>query len=432
MMKSMWRIVPLILLAYLMAYMDRVNISFASMQMNDDLKFSASIYGLGAGLFFLAYAMFEVPSSLMLRRYSAPQWIARIMITWGLLAAGMMFVRTPMQFYVMRFLLGAAEAGFFPSVIYYFSSWFPTAWRGRAISRIYIAAPLGSIVMGTISTGLLALDGRGGLHGWQWLFLAQGLPAAVMGLTLLWVLPRGPRIGQWLTVSEKAWIDHALARDAALIGTPVRHSVWAVLGNPNVVMLGFLGLLLNGAGTGLILSAPAVLSIRAGLDTHAVGALVAAGGMLGLIGILFVGWNSDRHGDRLREAFVCSVICMIGLMLIAVAPAPKLAMFGYLVFAGTFFTVGVLLVSSGPDVLHPDQLAVGAAAINTLWQIGGFLSPYAFGLARDATGNFTMGLIGSAVLACALGLLILYVRARVTAERRARSRTAAQPIAVAS
>jgi ACS family tartrate transporter-like MFS transporter len=160
MTKVMWRIVPLVLVAYLMAYMDRVNISFASLQMNDDLKFSASIYGLGAGFFFLAYAIFEVPSSLMLQRYSAPQWIARIMITWGMLAASMMLVRTPMQFYIMRFLLGAAEAGFFPSVIYYFSGWFPMAWRGRAISRIYIASSLASVVMGSISTALLGLDGR--------------------------------------------------------------------------------------------------------------------------------------------------------------------------------------------------------------------------------------------------------------------------------
>ena len=181
MTKAMWRVVPLILLAYLMAYMDRVNVSFASLQMNSYLKFSASIYGLGAGLFFLAYALFEVPSSLMLRRYSAPQWIARIMFTWGLLAAGMMFVSTPMQFYVMRFLLGAAEAGFFPSVIYYFSGWFPMAWRGRAVSRIYIASSFASVVMGSISAGLLGLDGRGGLQGWQWLFLVQGLPAALMG-----------------------------------------------------------------------------------------------------------------------------------------------------------------------------------------------------------------------------------------------------------
>ena len=140
MTKGMWRIVPLILLAYMVAYIDRVNVSFASLQMNDDLKFSATIYGLGGGLFFLGYALFEVPSSLMLARFSAPQWIARIMITWGLLAAGMMFVRTPLQFYVMRFLLGVAEAGFFPSVIYYFAGWFPMACRGRAVSRIYVAS----------------------------------------------------------------------------------------------------------------------------------------------------------------------------------------------------------------------------------------------------------------------------------------------------
>lgn len=428
----MWRILPLILLAYLMAYMDRVNISFASLQMNDDLKFSASIYGLGAGLFFLAYALFEVPSSLMLRRYSAPQWISRIMITWGLLAAGMMFVRTPMQFYIMRFLLGAAEAGFFPSVLYYFSGWFPMAWRGRAISRIYIAAPLGSIVMGSISAVLLGLDGRGGLRGWQWLFLAQGLPAALTGLTLLWALPRAPRTTHWLTGPEKTWIERELARDAALIGAPVRHNVWAALGNPMVLLFGALGLLANGAGVGLILSAPAVLSVRAGLDTQAIGHLVTGGGLLGLIGILFVGWNSDRHGDRLRDAFVCAVILMIGLILIGVAPTPILVMIGYLLFAATIFTGGVLVVSSWADVLHPEQLAVGAAAINTLWQIGSFVSPYGFGLARDATGGFTLGLIGSAFLASAQGLLILYVRARVASDRRARERTAVHSVALAS
>ena len=151
MTKAMWRILPLILLAYVVAYVDRVNVSFASLQMNDDLKFSATIYGLGGGLFFLGYALFEVPSSLMLARFRAPQWIARIMVTWGLLAAAIMFVRTPLHFYVMRFLLGVAEAGFFPSVIYYFAGWFPMACRGRAVSRIYVAGSFASIVMGAIS-----------------------------------------------------------------------------------------------------------------------------------------------------------------------------------------------------------------------------------------------------------------------------------------
>lgn len=151
MSKVFWRILPLIALAYLFAYMDRVNVSFAAAQMNDDLKFSATIYGLGGGLFFLGYALFEIPSNLMLVRFGARQWIARIMITWGLLSAGMMFVQTPMQFYVVRFLLGVAEAGFYPGVIYYFSSWFPPCHRGRAVSRFYVASPLSSVVMGGIS-----------------------------------------------------------------------------------------------------------------------------------------------------------------------------------------------------------------------------------------------------------------------------------------
>jgi len=428
MTKVMWRIVPLILLAYLMAYMDRVNISFASLQMNDDLRFSASIYGLGAGLFFLAYAIFEVPSSLMLRRYSAPQWIARIMITWGLLAAGMMFVQTPMQFYVVRFLLGAAEAGFFPSVIYYFSGWFPTAWRGRAVSRIYIAGSLASVVMGGLSASLLELDGRAGLKGWQWLFLVQGLPAALTGLLLLRALPSRPQAARWLTIPEKTWITRELAQDAALIGAPVGHNVWGTVTNPMVLLFGAIGIVLNLFGACLTLFAPAVLSARAGLDTHTLGNLVTGGGMLGVIGVLFVGWYSDRHGDRLRDAFVCTVICMTGLVLIAVAPTPILVTVGYLLFAATWFSSGVLIVSSWADALHPRQLAVGGAAINTLWQIGSFLSPYGFGLAKDATGGFTMGLICSAAVAGAQVLLILYVRTRVASERQAREHAAAKAL----
>jgi MFS transporter, ACS family, tartrate transporter len=343
-----------------------------------------------------------------------------------------MLVRTPLQFYIMRFLLGAAEAGFFPSVIYYFSSWFPMAWRGRAVSRIYIASSLASVVMGTISAGLLGLDGRGGLQGWQWLFLVQGLPAAMMGLLLLWILPRTPVTARWLTVPEKTWIQRELARDAALIGIPVRHNFRAALGNPMVLLLGAIGLLVNGAGTGLVLSAPAVLSARAGLDTQSIGHLVTGGGILGVIGVLFVGWNSDRHGDRFRDAFVCTIICITGLILIGVAPTPILVMGGYLLFAATWFSGGVLIASSWADVLHPQQLAVGAAAINTMWQIGAFVSPYGFGLARDATGGFTLGLIDSAVVAGAQALLILYVRARVASERRARERIVGQPVALAS
>jgi len=418
MRKAMWRIVPLILLAYIIAYIDRVNVSFAALQMNDDLEFSATTYGLGAGLFFLSYALLEVPSSLMLRRFSPPQWIARIMITWGLLAAGMMFVQTPMQFYAMRFLLGAAEAGFFPCVVYYLSCWFPMAWRGRALSRMYIAAPLGSVVLGSISAALLELDGVASLHGWQWLFLAQGLPAVFIGLAVLWLLPRTPDEVRWLTDPERRWIQRELARNANQVSAPLHHNILALLGNPFVVLLGLMGLLGNAAAIGLILTAPTVLSIRAGVDTQAIGHLVTAGGVIGVVVILFVGWNSDRHGDRLREAAICSSIMMIGLFLIAVAPTPPLVMTGYLLVVGSGFAGGVMQVAAWGDVLHPLQLAVSGAAINTLWQIGSFLSPYAFGLARDATGSYTLALVGSAVLAGAQVALILYVRARVRVNRQ--------------
>ena len=430
MAKAMWRILPLILLAYVVAYMDRVNVSFASLQMNDDLKFSATIYGLGAGLFFLGYALFEVPSSLMLTRFSAPQWIARIMLTWGLLAAGMMFVRTPMQFYVLRFLLGVAEAGFFPSVIYYFSGWFPMAWRGRAVSRIYVAGPLASIVMGGISGRLLGLDGTAGLRGWQWLFLVQGLPAVLLSLIFLRFLPAAPASVHWLAEQEKAWLSRELARDAALIGAPVRHSLLAAFANPKVLLLGAIGCVGNGAGNGLLLSAPAVLSAGTGLDVLHIGYVVSIGGVLGIVCILFAGWNSDRGGDRLRDACAYVIGFAAALMLIGVSTTPAVVIVGYLLFAASFFTGGVLLVSSWADVLHVRQLAVGSAAINTLWQIGNFLSPYAWGVAKDATGSYRAGLIGAAILATAQGILILYVRARVVAERRERAIVLDQPAAL--
>ena len=430
MAKAMWRIVPLILLAYMVAYIDRVNVSFASLQMNDDLKFGATIYGLGGGLFFLGYALFEVPSSLMLVRFRAPQWMARIMITWGLLATAMMFVRTPLHFYVMRFLLGVAEAGFFPSVIYYFGGWFPMACRGRAVSRIYVASSLASIVMGAISGRLLGLDGLAGLRGWQWLFLVQGLPAVVLGLILLRFLPDAPATAAWLTDREKEWIRCEMARDAALLGAPARHNLFAAFANPRVLLLGSLGFLCNGAGNGLLLSAPAVLIAGTGLDARQVGSLVSFGGGLGVLCIIIAGWNSDRGGGRLRDAFVLTLVVAAALLLLGVASTPALAILGYLLFSATFFTAGMLLVSSWADLLHVRQLAVGSAAINTLWQIGSFISPYVWGVTKDATGTFRAALVGASVVVVVEALVILYVRRRVMFERRERAAAMAQPLAV--
>jgi len=193
------RLLPIITVGYGISYVDRVNVSFAALQMNRDLHFSASIYGLGAGLFFLSYGICELPSNLLLVRFGARRWIARIMFTWGVLAVGMMFVKTPIQFYAMRLLLGAAEAGFAPGIVFYLTQWFPANMRARAVSRFYVAVPLSSVLMGSIAGVLLNLQGTFGLAGWQWLFLIEGLPAVVLSFVLLLYLPDRPAYAKWLT-----------------------------------------------------------------------------------------------------------------------------------------------------------------------------------------------------------------------------------------
>src|SRR5229473_5455952 len=219
--KASLRLIPLIAIAYGVAYTDRVNISFAALQMNRDLHFSASSYGLGAGLFFLSYAACEIPSNLLLYRFGASRWIARIMITWGLLAMGMMFVKTPVEFYVVRFLLGMSEAGFFPGVIYYLSQWFPANVRARTVSRFYVALPLASVLMGGLAGALLNLQGWLGLAGWQWLFVAEGLPAVILSVIFLAYLPNTPAEAKWLTAEERGWLIDQLRTDNESIGSAI-------------------------------------------------------------------------------------------------------------------------------------------------------------------------------------------------------------------
>ena len=212
--KAALRLIPVISIGYGLAYIDRLNLSFASLQMNRDLHFSASVYGFGAGMFFIGYALCEVPSNLLLLHFGAKRWLARIMFTWGLLAAAMMFVRTPLQFNVLRLLLGMAEAGFFPGVIYYLTLWFPARMRARAIARFYIALPLSSVVMGSLAGWLLGLGGKLGLAGWQWLFLVEGLPAVLFSIVILKMLPDWPDKVAWLTAEEKSWLQDQLEADS--------------------------------------------------------------------------------------------------------------------------------------------------------------------------------------------------------------------------
>lgn len=410
MKKAFWRILPLVLVAYLFAYMDRVNISFAAAQMNADLKFSATSYGLGGGLFFLGYALLAVPSNLMLVRAGPRRWIAMIMMAWGLLSSAMMFVQTPMQFYLLRFLLGVAEAGFYPGVIFYFACWFPPCHRSRAVSRFFVASPLASVAMGAMSGWLLGLDGQAGLRGWQWLFLAQGMPTVLVGLAVLRLLPESPASANWLSAPEKEWIHAQLSQEQNRIGAPVAQSPLATIRNPRVLMFGATGFLLIGAMTTFVLSAPLILAGKTGLDATRIGYLVSLGGLIGAAAILILGNHSDRHGDRLLNAFWCAIVMAAAFLAILVAPSPLVVGIAYLVFSGVCFSVPMLSSSGWADALHVRELAVGGAAINTMSQIGAFVTPFAWGAARDATGSFQLGLMALLGMTLVMACLLLMVR----------------------
>ncbi len=414
MRKVQWRILPLVMLAYLCAYADRVNVGFAAATMNADLGFSATVYGLGAGLFFLSYAIFEIPSNLMSVRYGSRKWLARILVSWGLLSAATMFVTTAWQFYLVRFLLGGAEAGFFPAVIYYFARWFPPAYRARAVSRFYLASPLSSIVLGAVSGWMLGLAGVAGLKGWQWLFLLQGLPSVLVGVMLLMLLPERPEEAGWLDPREKAWIADELARDQARHGAAHGGFV-AALRNPIVTQLGLFGFLLAGSVTTLMLSAPLLLAARTGDDVHGVGAIVSLGGAIGAVVMLAAGNFADSLRANLTHGLAYTAVLTLAYLALTLTGASWLTTGAYLIFAATCFTVPMLMVTGWIEVLPERELAVGGAAINTISQIGAFVTPFVWGMLKDATGGYQAGL----ALLTAMGVGMCLTLAWVCRGRRA-------------
>jgi ACS family tartrate transporter-like MFS transporter len=415
--KASWRLLPLIGLGYGIAYMDRVNISFASLQMNEDLHFSASVYGLGGGLFFLSYALLEVPSNLLLVRFGARRWIARIMLTWGLLAAGMMFVRTPTQFYVMRFLLGAAEAGFFPGVVFYLMLWFPAEHRGRAVTRFYVALPLSSVFMGAIAGSLLNLDGRLGLAGWQWLFLVEGIPAVLLSAVVLLCLPDSPAQAPWLTDGERTWISERLSADRAALGGAPDHSVARALLDPRVLQLGICNLFILGSTYAFILSAPAVLQGSTQWSATEIGFMVSISGVLGAVAMVLNGWHSDRRRERHLHTAIPLTLIAGAFLAMGLSDAPWIVVPAYVVVFTSQAAVQATFWLIPSDVLHGRSAAVGVAAIGSIGMLGSFIGPAAWGVARDLTGNFQTGLLWLVLPHLAAAAIVLAVRrrARLTA-----------------
>jgi len=388
--KASWRLIPLIALGYGIAYMDRLNISFASLQMNRDLHFSASIYGFGAGLFFVSYAACEIPSNLLLYRVGARRWFARIMLTWGLLAMGMMFVKTPVQFYVMRFLLGMAEAGFFPGVIFYLSQWFPAHMRARAISRFYISFPLGSVLMGAIAGALLGLQGKAGLAGWQWLFLIEGLPAVLLSIVFWLYLPAAPAEAKWLTADERQWILHHVNG-----GVVDGHggNVGRALRDPRVWQISLLFYCMLSCSYAYTFSAPAILQAITALSNRNVGFLVATMSLLGAPCMILNAIHSDHTKERYLHIAIPFLVIAAGYLVGGLSRVPFLAVPALAIASLGYFSMQGPLLALASSFLHGKSAAAGIATMNTIGILGGFVGPYWMGLARDFTGTYQPGLL---------------------------------------
>ena len=399
--KIAWRTLPLILLSYFVALVDRSNISFAAATMNADLGFSETVYGIGASAFFAGYALLEVPSNLLLARFGARRWLARIMLTWGLISIATAFVQTAWQFYAMRFALGVAEAGFYPGVILYISSWFPGEHRAWAISRFYIGLPLSSIAMGALAAPLLAMNGSLGLHGWQWLLIAEGLPSVLLAAVLVMALPDRPETAQWLNDTERGWLQRTLAEEAAAIGH-APHNLLRALFNPFVLMMGLANAMNFVAINAIIFSAPKLLAHDVGMAVAKVGPIVSASGVGVAIGLLSVSLLAGRTVPRTLATY-CGLMlsATAGLALLWLGGPPITSIAGYLVFIAAAQTASMLPLAVVSRLIPAVDRPGGLAMANTISQTGAVFGPLLWGIAADRTGSYDLGL--ALLLPMALG-----------------------------
>ena len=404
-----WRLVPLLMVCYFAAYLDRVNISFAALQMNQDLHLSSAAYGLGAGLFFITYSLFGVPSNLLLYKVGAPRWIALIMLGCGVCAAGMAFVHTKPAFYAMRLLLGATEAGFYPGVLFYLTLWFPARHRGRILGLFIAAIPISGILGSPLSGLLLSLDGVAGVRGWRWLFMVEALPAIVMAPLILALLPAGPAATRWLPADERDWLVGNLTAEQRRVEIK-SHSLLQALFTPLVLVLAatyFTNVcLLNG----ITFFLPQIISEQ-GHSAAETGFIAAVPSLFALVALLWWGRRSDARQERYGHAAVANFLggaLLLAAMLIPV-PFVRLAALS-LAFACTLAFTAPFWAIPG-SFLSRAAAAGGIAWISSMGVTGGFLTPWIVGYFRDLTGNFRIGL-GAIACLTLLVTMVFYIVGR--------------------
>ncbi|MDO8681697.1 MAG: MFS transporter [Acidobacteriota bacterium] len=408
--KVRWRIIPFLFLLYVVAYLDRVNVGFAAIDMNEQLGFSAAVYGFGSGIFFLSYTLLEVPSNLILARVGARVWIARIMVTWGLVSTAMIFVNSAAMFYVLRFLLGAAEAGFFPGLLFYLTNWFPARERARTVALFMTATAMAGVIGAPLSSALLQLDGTLGLHGWQWLFIIEGLPAVLLAPVVLSRLTEKPEDAAWLSAEERAWLSQKMAQERehtpetfVTFGAAIRSSrLWALSVPYFCIVIAFYG---------VSFWLPQIVQATGTLSSATVVLLSAIPYVAATIGMVTIGVHSDRTGERRWHVAGPMLIGAAGFVLTVLAPATaamslftlSIAAFGIWGTLGPYWTLP-------PALLRGTAAAGGIALVNSIGNLGGFVGPFVVGWVREATGGFTSGLLLLAAVLVVGAVVILRIK----------------------
>ena len=409
------RLLPFVFLLYAIQYVDRVNVSFANLRMSADLGFSDRIFGFGAGIFFVGYVLFEIPGAIIVERWSARKWIARIMISWGMLTVVTGFVHTAHQFYAARFVLGVAEASFFPGMIVYLTHWFRLSDRAKAIAWLMAAVPSAS-VLGSLLAGWVLSIRWFGMAGWRWLFVVEGFPPIIMGIVTLFYLTDRPVEACWLSEAERNWISQELEAETTVKKKIRSYTVWQALSSRRVLMLMVPSLLAQIGAQGVIFWIPTFIKRLSGLPASRVALLVALWGLLGIFGMLLNGWHSDRTSERKWHASVPLMCAGVAYLLIP---------------GGSNFSISMALLAIGGVAFYsfypafwsmPTMVFTGTAAaasfgmINSIALIGGFIGPYAVGWLNDRTGGLSAAflLIAACYLLAGTGLALIKIPSPVS------------------
>src|SRR6478609_6379681 len=405
MRKVYLRLLPFAVLSYILAYIDRINVSFAGLTMRGDLEMSAGTFGFAVGMFYWAYFIFEVPSNVIMQKVGARVWIARIMISWGILAGLTAVVTGSTSFAIVRFLLGVAEAGFFPGIILYFTYWFPRHHHARIVSGFLIGLPVAVAIGAPISTALLALDGLFGLKGWQVMYIAEAIPTVVIGVLTYFVLTDRPEQAKFLTAEERNWLVTKIAAERSATEAERKYTLWEALYNPKVLLLALNYIGIVTASLGMLIFIPQMIKSLGNYSNMTVGWLTMIPYLCGGVAMVVWGRISDRMNERRWNLFVGCVFSTVGLVIAGMTMGTWWALVGMSIAAMGFYGSKGPFFAMPPMFLSGAGLAAGIAWINSLGNLGGFFGPWYVGLMKDWTGSFAGGLYGLALF----GLISAFV-----------------------